>query len=662
MSAAVKSTNDAVVEDNACPTCNRPLNTPPSGSALNPATPSSKRKDGIFERHESSSSKKTRHARNPPKIRHWEKEENKDVMVHIYDEDNGRKWVPGRVRNTEDIGATVYKIVVVLQDKSTGQWDVVPHTIHHYNQDPIPSDIPSDPSYNLSHYIMGRKEFLEGLSSVDIKHFRCLGYHSGSIKDKDNLPDQDVIDRTLLGDDPKSTTSLRNLIHSLMMNDDVKNVVNIATGSEVCNSRHALAYFVGQLTGIELCEATSDEDPNGLLDQIGSNPNVDCPISQVFLLSVMIARTKRLREVDPTAPLYDSRRKDVLSDPKKLKARISKTRTALAAMHSSMSDHPHITGPSFALLSHGIQLMIDTRGTSDRLLDQLAYEGLTRPAKTLRTWIQKLADAIDPIDARSPPPQGKCHVLAWTADNADFHLFQRCVSIVPVGNILVGIQSEEDDTYFNQHYMKGLGQLSAIDAEHLLPTKAEDKYAQEVIDTQNIVALINAAIDHKWIKDWSASDRSKSRSIPSVNSIVSFKYRSQKHEGTVTESSKKEVKVKFLDGNRLVVRPIPLEDIDAQDYPADSSPQDTVPEPHPQDDTPEAEVDDTFGGERCRCTCSTTNISSILTGMSSKHFETARQVIQEIKNTHGEEKLTSSPRYFVLLILQKICIVTSQKN
>ena len=63
-------------------------------------------------------------ARNPPKIRHWEKEENKDVMVHIYEEDNGRKWVPGRVRNTEDIGATVYKIVVVLQDESTGEWDM----------------------------------------------------------------------------------------------------------------------------------------------------------------------------------------------------------------------------------------------------------------------------------------------------------------------------------------------------------------------------------------------------------------------------------------------------------------------------------------------------------------------------------------------------------
>ena len=60
---------------------------------------------------------------------------------------------------------------------------------------------------------------------------------------------------------------MRNVIYSLMLNDDVKKVVHEATKEE--HTQHALAYLVGQLCGIELSEQSkSDVDPKGLLDQI----------------------------------------------------------------------------------------------------------------------------------------------------------------------------------------------------------------------------------------------------------------------------------------------------------------------------------------------------------------------------------------------------------
>ena len=75
-----------------------------------------------------------------------------------------------------------------------------------------------------------------------------------------------------------------------------------------------------------------------------------------------------------------------------------------------------------------------------------------------------------------------------TADNADFHLIRTCKSVVPGGNILLGMESSEDSDHFNKEYMKGLGKLSGVKVEQLLATKEEDVYAQGIIDKQNIAA------------------------------------------------------------------------------------------------------------------------------------------------------------------------------
>jgi len=386
-------------------------------------------------------------------------------------------------------------------------------------------------------------------------------------------------------------------------------VVKKATGNDTCSAQHALAYFVGQLCGIELSEYSVSGkekiDPHGMLNKLGSNDKVECPTSQVFLMSAMCARTRKSTEFDPTVSLYDTRGRDVLSNPEKLEIRMSKLRTALAAIHASQSDRPSPSGPAFELISNGIRLMIDMRGTSDKLLDNMSERGFTRPASVLRYWIQKLAEAIDPINPRSPPPSDKSHVICWAFDNADFHLFQRVVSVVPVGNILLGIESSENTTYFNQNYMRGLGRVSQVNAEDLAATQKDDEFAQDVIDSQNILAILTAATGYKWICAQSLSSHPESLPRSAVGSKITFEYRSEEREGTVKSSTKSHVMVEFYDGDRAITRSVPLQSVSRKQAPISAEGVSTE------------EVSrcnkgcEKFGGERHRFQPSTTIISSV---------------------------------------------------
>ena len=352
------------------------------------------------------------------------------VYINVHDGNGGRGWEAGHVFKVIDHHDGRYDIVVQVKDDETNQWHI-PRTINSYNQDPIPNENPSDPNYNLCNYITTQNECLDGLPEAIIKQYRCMKYHIGTAVDASDILKQDVVGESLLDEDPAASMSIRNLMCSLMTNENVKRIVKIATGEEQCTVQNALAHFIGQLCGIELNESSSSNneiDPKGVLDQIGSttNRNINCPLSQVFLVSAMSARTRKAKGFDPNASLYDARSRGVFANTEKLRVRRSRLRTALAAIRSSQTNKPSVSEDAgSALLEHGIRLMIDMRGTSDRLLDSLAEEGICRPAKVIRNWIQKLAEAVEPLNSRSPPlSKDETHILCHTGDNADFHLFE----------------------------------------------------------------------------------------------------------------------------------------------------------------------------------------------------------------------------------------------
>ena len=623
-----------------CPTCNQVWIAAEEDSASSPHTAPSKRKDTSVASSKSPATKKLRSSGSVGHTRVWDSRPDYPVWVHAYDGNGGRGWIPGIVDHVNDQGDR-YFITVHVRDGDNG-W-VVPRTIKATNADPIPSSVPNDDNYKLADYIRGRNEKLGGASVEEIKRWKCMQYHANASVSGECLTDLGPVSKGLLDPDPESTTSLGNLVQAMMTNARVKEVVKVATGDDMCSVEYALAYFVGQFCGIELSDAGTEKvDPKRLLDQIVYRDVVDCPISQVFLHSAMIARTKKTTEFHPANSLYDSRARAILSEEKKLEERMKKLNTALAALHASQTDRPPLTGPAYVLLSHGINMMIDMRGTSDPLLKKLAREGICRPPQVLRYWIQKIAEAIKPLETRSTVGSGQSHVIAWTADNADYHLFHRCVSVVPVGNILLGLEAKADTAHFNQNYMRGLGRIENVVAEDIEASSEDDRIAQNAIDSQNVLAILTAFADYgqPYLNPGNGPNIHvvNLRDQVSVGSEVAFTYRSKEWKGTVASISRTHADISFVDGNRQTTKRVPVENITStnssiRSASASASSQGPEVDPLQQRGTGEsdrvagskAECDASYGGERYNFEPTTTAVASVLTGLSSKNNETARE-------------------------------------
>ena len=152
--------------------------------------------------------------------------------------------------------------------------EAVPRTVKSTNQDPIPNMDPKgniDANYQMSNYIRLRDECLDGLSENLIKHWRCVKYYSGGSVDG-KIPEQDIVGKALL--DQESPTAMHNLVYSMMNDENVRGIIRTATKTDECSAQHILlAYFIGQLCGIELSESSlslDEIDPQGLLKNIGT--------------------------------------------------------------------------------------------------------------------------------------------------------------------------------------------------------------------------------------------------------------------------------------------------------------------------------------------------------------------------------------------------------
>ena len=309
MSQDTNSHSTVHVSPNECPTCHQPWNNSPDDGQLCQPCSALKRQQG--ERAQLPQSKKLRSSDDIPDGRFKSPlVAGSAVWVNAFvPNKNERYWIPGRVRIVHKPGEPDCTISVEVQDED-GEWGLPP-TINKHNSDPIPySNMPGNDEYNRRDYIRSRVPGTEKLSPVELKQYQCMEYFSGKFSDSEKVTEQeqDIIGHAILNDDPTKLTSMRNLVYSMMVNEDVKRVVKIATGIDECSAQHALAFLVGQFCGIKLSETdkpSKDIDPKELLDEISSNDNTQCPISRVFLMSAMCARTHKRKKFDPSAPLYD---------------------------------------------------------------------------------------------------------------------------------------------------------------------------------------------------------------------------------------------------------------------------------------------------------------------------------------------------------------------
>ena len=201
---------------------------------------------------------------------------------------------------------------------------------------------------------------------------------------------------------------------------------------------------------------------------------------------------------------------------------------------------------------------------------------------------------------------------------------------------MLGTEKEEETSHFNTTYISGLGKLADLKEEDVTPTEDDDRFAQQIIDNQNIAAILTAYMDHDSMSAVATSRSNCSRTRPKKESKVAFRFRSERREGIVKDSSTKYVTIEYSDGGRLVTKTFPIDYLEEEDpNPISASNAQAASTVGSNQDVPSPEM---FDGERHRYTPTTTSICSVLTGLSSKNNETARQVLEEIISEYGPEE------------------------
>ena len=181
MSGSATVASHIGTDPNLCPSCHQPWNNSNSEDACSSLKVSSKRNESSLHPSVLATQKKRRVLRSdalsttqftrpwckgmPVMVRVW-----LDKHIHKEPITKPQGWMEGVVFDIQPPDGSEYNIVVHVQDLK-GNW-VVPRTIYQHNADPIPSVMPSNPRYKLCNYIMGRDELEEGLSSIEVKHWR----------------------------------------------------------------------------------------------------------------------------------------------------------------------------------------------------------------------------------------------------------------------------------------------------------------------------------------------------------------------------------------------------------------------------------------------------------------------------------------------------------
>lgn len=137
--------------------------------------------------------------------------------------------------------------------------------------------------------------------------------------------------------------------------------------------------------------------------------------------------------------------------------------------HSQRIDQANF-GPAALRGIHGIQLLLDRRGTSGQQLDELARRGVVTSAKYTNFLIYKLADLIDHANVRRPPPDGMASWKVTVADNANKETFASQVQAISIGTTELPYMPEEEFHNLNRNYLSKMPAISEEICDDVEPT------------------------------------------------------------------------------------------------------------------------------------------------------------------------------------------------
>jgi hypothetical protein len=395
----------------------------------------------------------------------------------------------------------------------------------------------------------------------------------------------------------------------------------------------------------------------------------------------MTARIRKSSKFDPTAGFFDSRRLDILGKDSQdeLDFRLAKLMTAITCTHASQSNDVQYLGPASAAITSGLKLMLDCNGVSEKLLEELSQKGVAVNAKHLRKCLVQAAAAIDSNSIREHPPDGYVPVLALTADNADFHLFSRVFSVIASANILIGYEKREDMDTLNSRYLEGLPLPAVGHADKFEITEEDDRIAKTTIQYQNVHAILEAAL-HGQEPFLNSVDATTLQSRQwKENDVVNFKYCHVEHTGKVVQVGDNTLVVSYEEPNGdTATTSISWLDVldDKNDDRAEDQTEGGVDDDRDADVLPrnpqgpnngdadvvieEDEADEEWteflkqyrvgiddGAGRHKALISTTIVTDILTGVSSKNHEAAQTVLERAMERFGKDEWWQSVHMLV---------------
>ena len=211
--------------------------------------------------------------------------------------------------------------------------------------------------------------------------------------------------------------------------------------------------------------------------------SIECPITKVVLFRVMGTTLKKRKNGNPTGSLIcKNRRKELFGenqDPRKLNNRSKKLVTALTSLHSSQTKSTSTFGClGWHKLINGLLLYLDKTGVSDTTISRFSTMGICTSIKTLRDEVHHIARDIKQREIREELPTGVARVFLFIFDNANIHIFGKCVNLIAAGNIDILHESKARSQLMNEEYIKHLPSPSENELNFVLPNEEDDEIAK----------------------------------------------------------------------------------------------------------------------------------------------------------------------------------------
>ena len=159
----------------------------------------------------------------------------------------------------------------------------------------------------------------------------------------------------------------------------------------------------------------------------------------------------------------------------------------------AMSQSAKISGTlsSYMKVALGINLFLNSNGgLSGECSKHVSDTGLSASESTVRSQVRHLSENIHLENIMDPPPKGYNYIVGLTSDNADFHLYAKNVSLIAAGRICLGLEKEKDTKAINNHFLEGLPKPSNLFLQQVLPTKDEDRYANNFMLNQTLGIML----------------------------------------------------------------------------------------------------------------------------------------------------------------------------